>query len=54
MPAFQIKMQALPILNFRYFTCLLDKGHINPYRFLFDIQNVCLSAVQPHYPSIAI
>lgn len=28
MPTFQIEMQALPTLNFRYFTCLFDKGHI--------------------------
>lgn len=28
MPTLQRKMQALSTPNFRYFTCLLDKGHI--------------------------
>ncbi|MCI9533164.1 MAG: hypothetical protein HFH38_15985 [Lachnospiraceae bacterium] len=32
MPTFQIEMQALPTLNFRYFTCLFDKGHISGRR----------------------
>ncbi|MDO5348953.1 MAG: hypothetical protein Q4E86_03340, partial [Lachnospiraceae bacterium] len=27
-PASQIEMQVSPALNFRYFTCLLDKGHL--------------------------
>ena len=29
MPALQKEMQASSTSNFRYFTCLLDKGHIN-------------------------
>lgn len=28
MPALQKEMQASSTSNFRYFTCLLDKGHI--------------------------
>ena len=28
-PALQSEMQASSALDFRYFTCLLDKGHIN-------------------------
>lgn len=28
MPALQNKMQASSTLDFRYFTCLLDRGHI--------------------------
>ena len=34
MPALQKEMQASSTSNFRYFTCLLDKGHINSRRFI--------------------
>ena len=35
MPALQKEMQASSTSNFRYFTCLLDKGHIRFHGF-FD------------------
>ncbi len=35
MPALQREMQALSTLIFRYFTCLLDKGHINKLKHGF-------------------
>jgi hypothetical protein len=34
MPALQKEMQASSTSNFRYFTCLLDKGHINSRWFI--------------------
>jgi len=36
MPALQKEMQASSTSNFRYFTCLLDKGHIIDGWYLFD------------------
>ena len=33
MPTLQKEMQASSTFNFRYFTCLLDKGHINYGRY---------------------
>ena len=35
MPALQKEMQASSTSNFRYFTCLLDKGHINIDKLLY-------------------
>ena len=37
MPALQKEMQASSTSNFRYFTCLLDKGHIN----MRVVQQIC-------------
>jgi hypothetical protein len=37
MPALQKEMQASSTSNFRYFTCLLDKGHIISRWFLLEI-----------------
>ena len=35
MPALQKEMQASSTSNFRYFTCLLDKGHIKKLMSVF-------------------
>ena len=35
MPALQKEMQASSTSNFRYFTCLLDKGHISGWSDAF-------------------
>lgn len=40
-PTLQIEMQVLFALNFRYFTCLLDKGHISP-EGIFNVKKLQL------------
>lgn len=48
MPALPNEMQASSALNFRYLSCLLDKGHIS---FLFSIKNLSnLRTVKKYLP----
>ena len=44
---FQRGMPASSILNFRYFTCLLDKGHISPGVVFLYLHNILLKLL-PH------